>query len=98
MLPCDRYLPTNVGLIPTGELASVIGTPMDFTQPTQIGLRVNDQFETLEFAGGYDHCWVLQQPNVNGLALAARVKDPKSGRMMERYESSWRAILWGEFP
>lgn len=95
MLPCDRYLPTNLGLIPTGELASVIGTPMDFTQPTQIGLRVNDQFETLEFAGGYDHCWVLQQPNVNGLALAARVKDPKSGRMMEVHTNQVGVQFYG---
>lgn len=83
MLPCDRYLPTDAGLIPTGELASVAGTPMDFTQPTEIGLRVNDKFEALEFGGGYDHCWVLANPNVDGLALAARVKDPKTGRVME---------------
>ena len=83
MLPCDRYVPTDAGLIPTGEIASVAGTPMDFTQPTEIGLRVNDTFEALEFAGGYDHCWVLANPNVDGLALAARVKDPKTGRVME---------------
>ena len=83
MLPCDRYVPTDAGLIPTGEIASVAGTPMDFMQPTEIGLRVNNQFEALEFAGGYDHCWVLENPNADGLALAARVKDPKTGRVME---------------
>ena len=95
MLACDRYLPTNVGLIPTGELASVANTPMDFTQPTQIGLRVNDEFEALEFAGGYDHCWVLKQPNVSGLALAARVKDPKSGRTMEVHTNQVGVQFYG---
>ena len=83
MLPCDRYLPTNAGLIPTGYLATVANTPMDFTQPTAIGARVDQQFQALEFGGGYDHCWVLKNPNADGLALAARVKDPKSGRVME---------------
>lgn len=95
MLPCDRYLPTNVGLIPTGELASVANTPMDFTQPTAIGARLDQTFEALEFAGGYDHCWVLEQPNANGLALAARVKDPKSGRVMELHTNQVGVQFYG---
>ena len=95
MLPCDRYLPTDVGLIPTGELASVANTPMDFTQPTAIGARLDQTFEALEFAGGYDHCWVLEQPNANGLALAARVKDPKSGRVMELHTNQVGVQFYG---
>ena len=95
MLRCDRYLPTNVGLIPTGELATVANTPMDFTQPTAIGARLDQTFEALEFAGGYDHCWVLEQPNVKGLALVARVKDPKSGRTMELHTNQVGVQFYG---
>jgi aldose 1-epimerase len=79
----DRYLPTDAGLIPTGEMAPVAGTPMDFTSPHVIGERVGEDFEALKLGGGYDHCWVLTAPKPNGLALAARLKDPKSGRVME---------------
>ncbi|MBB5351307.1 aldose 1-epimerase [Haloferula luteola] len=82
-LPADKYLPTDAGLIPTGELAPVAGTPMDFNSPTAIGERVEQDFEALKLGGGYDHCWVLTNPDTNGLALAARVKDPKSGRVLE---------------
>jgi aldose 1-epimerase len=80
-LDADKYLPTNAGLIPTGELAPVAGTPMDFTQPTAIGDRVNEEFEALKLGGGYDHAWVLTPKD--GLRPAARLKDPKSGRVLE---------------
>lgn len=80
-LEADRYLPTNAGLIPTGELAPVAGTPMDFTNATAIGERVNDEFEALKLGGGYDHAWVLTPKE--GVRLAARLKDPKSGRVLE---------------
>jgi aldose 1-epimerase len=81
MLAAPHYLPTNAGLIPTGEIAAVAGTPMDFTKPTAIGARVDADFEALKLGGGYDHCWVLEKGE--GVRLAARVKDPKSGRVME---------------
>jgi aldose 1-epimerase len=81
MIPADQYLPTSAGLIPTGVKAPVAGTPMDFTKPTQIGARVNSDFEAIKFGLGYDHCWVLR--NGKGVRLAARVKDPKSGRVLE---------------
>lgn len=81
MLDADKYLPTNAGLIPTGELAPVAGTPMDFTQPTAIGDRVGADFEALKLGGGYDHAWVLTPKP--GVRLAARLKDPKSGRVLE---------------
>jgi aldose 1-epimerase len=83
MLAADKYLPTDAGLIPTGELAPVEGTPMDFTEPTAIGARVDEEFEALKLGGGYDHCWVLTNPDPDGLARAARVKDPESGRVLE---------------
>lgn len=81
MLNADGYLPTNAGLIPTGKVDPVAGTPMDFTKPTAIGERVEADFEALKLGGGYDHAWVLKKGE--GVRLAARVKDPKSGRVME---------------
>ncbi len=80
-LAAPHYLPTNAGLIPTGALAAVADTPMDFTRPTAIGARVDADFEALKLAGGYDHCWVLEKGE--GVRLAARLKDPQSGRVME---------------
>lgn len=80
-LNAPGYLPTDAGLIPTGEIAPVAGTPMDFTKPTVIGERVEADFEALKFGGGYDHAWVLEKGA--GVRLAAKLKDPKSGRVME---------------
>lgn len=82
MINADHYLPTNIGLIPTGVIAPVKGTPMDFTKPTPIGERLETDFEALKFGGGYDHAWVLNDAK-KGQHLAARVKDPKSGRILE---------------
>ena len=81
MLAADAYLPTDAGLIPTGVLAPVAGTPMDFRAPTPVGARINDAFEALKLGGGYDHCWVLRKGP--GVRLAAVVKDLSSGRIME---------------
>ncbi|MES2922563.1 MAG: aldose epimerase family protein [Verrucomicrobiota bacterium] len=82
MLNADGYLPTNAGLIPTGKVDPVAGTPMDFTKPTAIGKRVDaTDFEALKLGGGYDHAWVLKKGE--GMKLAAKVTDPKSGRVME---------------
>lgn len=80
-LNAPSYLPTNAGLIPTGQIAQVADTPMDFTKPTPIGERLEADFEPLKFGGGYDHAWVLEKSE--GLRLAAKLKDPKSGRVME---------------
>lgn len=83
-LEADKFLPTNAGLIPTGERKAVEGTPFDFTKATAIGDRVEVEDEALEFAGGYDHCWVLREEPVDGgLISAAVLEDPKSGRRME---------------
>lgn len=80
-LEADQFLPTNAGLIPTGEKAPVKGTPMDFTRPTPIGERVEADFQALELGGGYDHCWVLRPGD--GIRKAARLKDPETGRVLE---------------
>jgi aldose 1-epimerase len=70
------------GLIPTGEIRSVEGTPFDFRTPRRIGERIDGDSEQLKFGGGYDHNWVLDSGGGKP-ALAARVKDPASGRVME---------------
>lgn len=82
LLNADFYLPTDAGLIPTGEVASVAGTPMDFTRPTRIGARVDAKFTALEYGLGYDHAWVLRGGETP-VRLAARVRDPASGRTLE---------------
>ena len=79
-IKADHFLPTDQGLIPTGEKTSVEDTPMDFRQPTAIGARVKADFEPLKLAAGYDHCWVL---NGTGLRSVVICKDPKTGRTME---------------
>lgn len=79
MLAADKYLPVDAGLIPTGELADVAGTPLDFTKPEKIGARL-DEIEADPV--GYDHCFVLTDQE-SPMKLAARVSDPTSGRVME---------------
>jgi aldose 1-epimerase len=82
MIKADRFNPVDKGLIPTGELRSVKGTPMDFTESTAIGTRINQQDEQLIFGKGYDHNWVLNHAD-GTLGLAVRVVEPSSGRVME---------------
>jgi aldose 1-epimerase len=80
-LAADRFTPADAQLIPTGEIASVQGTPLDFTQPALIGARIA---QLKPKPGGYDHNYVLpgggQTPR-----LFARAYDPGSGRVMEAY-------------
>jgi aldose 1-epimerase len=78
----DRFLPVNKGLIPTGELAKVNGTPFDFTKSVAIGYRIPEQNEQLGFGGGYDHTWALNDSK-DSLKKAAELYDPETGRFME---------------
>lgn len=72
----DRFVPVDETLIPTGELAPVENTPLDFRTPVAIGARINADHEQLKFGRGYDHCWVI---NGEGFRTAAVVSDPMSG-------------------
>ena len=74
------YTPAGPGLIPTGEIHAVEGTPLDFTQPRKIGRRIDELTET----GGYDHNYVLAG-SYGSAVLAARVYEPTSGRVMEAF-------------
>ena len=81
-LTADKYLPIDAGSIPTGELAPVKGTAMDFTSPHVIGERIAELKKEPHQTKGYDHCYVLRGQD-GKLTLAARAKDPASGRVME---------------
>ncbi len=82
MIPADRYTSVDATQIPTGELASVEGTPFDFRKPTAIGARIHEANEQLKIGGGgYDLNWVLNGTG-EGLHLAAKVYDPNSGRTL----------------
>lgn len=80
----DRYLPVGKGLIPTGEIASVAGTPLDFRSAKPIGrdLDLDDPF--FAFSGGYDH-YVFFTESSEKLPLRATLRDPASGRTMKVY-------------
>ena len=80
-IDADKFIPVDSGLIPTGELRDVRGTPMDFTEPAQIGSRVNANDVQLHLANGYDHTFVLNRTGPE-LGFAARATDNSSGRVM----------------
>lgn len=73
------YTPTDEELIPTGEIAPLDGSPLDFRQPTAIGARIESLTNT--GAKGYDHNYVLESPD-QGVRAIAKLRDPKSGRTL----------------
>ena len=83
-ISADYFTPVDAGLIPTGELAPVESIAFDFRQPTAVGARVDADEEQLKLGNGYDHNWVLNTGN-DVTALAARVVEPESGRVLEVY-------------
>jgi aldose 1-epimerase len=84
----DYYLPVNSELIPTGEIRPVQGTPFDFRTPKNIGRDLQAEDEQLRLAHGYDHNYML---NGEGLAPAARVREPTSGRIL-KIETTQRGL------
>jgi aldose 1-epimerase len=80
----DRYTPVDTELIPTGAIAAVHATPLDFKRPRRIGADIDQDHQQLRAAGGYDHNFVLNG-KPGQLVRAARVRDPSSGRTMEVY-------------
>jgi aldose 1-epimerase len=81
-LDADRFTVVGPGLIPTGELRSVSGTPFDFRKATAIGARIGDKDAQLELGGGYDHNFALNG-EAGTLRLVARATEPGSGRVLE---------------
>jgi aldose 1-epimerase len=84
-LEADSLTPVDSTLIPTGEIIPVAGTPFDFRTPTPIGARIADPHVQLRYGHGYDHNFVLTRPSRPGLAHAARVTEPTTGRSLDIY-------------
>jgi aldose 1-epimerase len=78
----NRFTPTDEGSIPTGELRSVRNTPFNFLQATEIGARINEPDQQLQFGKGYDHNFVLNG-KMGTMRLGARVYEAGTGRVME---------------
>ena len=83
LINADRYTPTTPDQIPTGEIAPVDGTPLDFRQIMPIGARLHSDFQQMVYARGYDHNWVLNKREGDGLTFAARGYDPRTGRAID---------------
>jgi aldose 1-epimerase len=83
-LNASKFTPVDATLIPTGAIAPVAGTPMDFRHATAIGARNRDGFDQLVIGRGYDHNWVLDRRDTSftRLEVAAKVTDPASGRQL----------------
>ena len=82
-IDASSYTPVDSTLIPTGEIATVAGTPFDFRKATAIGARVGATNTQLRYGKGYDHNWVLDRSGRTGLVHAARVVDPGTGRTLD---------------
>lgn len=83
MIAADAFLPTDAAQLPTGEIRPVAGTVFDFRQPETLGSRIRRSDQQLLHGKGYDHCFVLRQPNQGGPHLAARITEPDSGRVLD---------------
>ncbi|MBO5806317.1 MAG: galactose mutarotase [Tidjanibacter sp.] len=81
-LAASTYLPTDQTLIPTGEIRSVEGTPMDFRTAKPIGRDIDQPFEALLFGKGYDNCWPIDGYTEGVVREAALLTDPTSGRTL----------------
>lgn len=82
-IDADAITPVSPAMLPTGEIRAVRGTPFDFTLPTAIGARIDEGDTQLVQADGYDVNYVLNRRSENGLTRAARVAEPRSGRVMD---------------
>lgn len=83
MIVASQYTPVDATLIPTGEIRDVRGSPFDFTTSRRIGARIDDDDEQLRIGGGYDHNFVLNHREGSEPVPAARVVEPRSGRVLE---------------
>lgn len=83
-IEADGYTPVDEGLIPTGEIAAVENTPMDFRTAKEIGTHIEVQDEQLEYGKGYDHNWVLRE-SAGQIRKIAELYEPVSGRLMTMF-------------
>lgn len=83
MICADSFLPVDNSGIPTSEIKSVSGTPFDFREEKSIGLDWDHDDKQIQKAGGFDHNFILNKTDCKQTELAARIKDPDSGRVLE---------------
>lgn len=97
MINANSFTPVDKGLIPTGEIRNVAGSPFNFTEAKPIGKDLSVENQQLKYGQGYDHNFVLNlaPKNEDGLVLAAKVIEPESGRIMEVYTSEPGIQLYG---
>ncbi|HZJ37375.1 MAG TPA: aldose epimerase family protein [Gillisia sp.] len=81
-IDANKFLPVDGGLIPTGELAPVEGTPFDFREAKLIGKDINTDNNQIELGDGYDHCWVLNNQTA-GYRSVATAYHPETGRSLK---------------
>lgn len=93
-LNASRFLPTDETLIPTGELAPVKGTPMDFTTAHAIKDNIKADYEPLRIGKGYDHCFVVDNYQPGKEQLVAVLQDPESGRKLEVFSNQPAAQVY----
>lgn len=82
-IDASRYLPTDDSLIPTGEMAPVLNTPMDFTSPKTIARDIKADFPALIYGKGYDNCWVIDNYTKGRLRHVATLQAPRTGRVLD---------------
>ena len=83
MINADNLLPVDAGLIPTGAMLAVPGTPFDFNNLTKVGERIDADHQQIALGGGYDHCWVLNKSADGALDWVVTTVEPTSGRVFE---------------
>ena len=87
----DNVTPIDAVVIPSGEIVPVKNTPMDFTLPTVIGARINNEDKQLEYGKGYDHNWVINNSG-DSITFACSAYDPSTGRMLTE-DPLWLIML-----
>lgn len=81
----DFYLPIDETSIPTGEILKVEGTPFDFRTPKVVGKDIDADDEQIKNGAGFDHNYILNKKEPGELTYAVKLKDPKSGRVLEAW-------------
>ncbi|MDE6825876.1 MAG: galactose mutarotase [Paramuribaculum sp.] len=94
-IKASHYLPTDETLIPTGEIAPVGGTPMDFTEPKPFGKDMGEDFPALRYGKGYDNCWMVDDYEKGKLQEVAVLTSPKSGRVLTVETTQPAAQVYG---
>ncbi len=98
MLNADRFTPVDKNLIPTGELRPVKGTPLDFTKSTRVGARIDDPYDQMVLAHGYDHNWVINRKGDGSHPCRTRLRTHQWPRDGSVHDPARRSVLHRKLP